>query len=124
MANTGIIGIEKVSANLNKQLVKIKGQSLAGLIKAAAYLRVDMEKTPPIVPADTGNLRQSWTVIPNKTAEGFGVIFGFTANYAFWVHENVGAHFKRPGSGAKFLEKALERNHDEILRIVQQNVKL
>jgi hypothetical protein len=49
---------------------------------------------------------------------------GFTANYAIFVHENMDAVFKRPGSGPKFLEKALERNQIKILKTIQTSTKL
>src|SRR6056297_118046 len=32
------------------------------------------------------------------------VRLGFSANYAWYVHEMVGANFQRPGAGAKFFE--------------------
>ena len=52
------------------------------------------------------------------------VIMGFSANYAIFVHENVGANFKRPGSGAKFLEAALKRNEKNILETVAKSAKI
>jgi len=52
------------------------------------------------------------------------VALGFTAFYAFYVHEMVGANFGRPGSGAKFFESALKRNHDKIVKVIREEVKL
>jgi hypothetical protein len=49
---------------------------------------------------------------------------GFTANYAWYVHENVGANFKRPEAGAKFFEAALKRNTDKILDIIKKEAKV
>jgi len=55
---------------------------------------------------------------------------GFTANYAIFVHEmtdeNTGKkiNWKRPGSGAKFFEKALYRNKEKILQIMRDNAKI
>lgn len=48
------------------------------------------------------------------------VVFGFGANYAVKVHEEVDAQFKRPGSGAKFLEAAIKRNKKQILEIIRK----
>ena len=46
---------------------------------------------------------------------------GFTANYAAFVHEAPPkTKFKRPGSGRKFFESALERNRDTILQILRE----
>lgn len=52
------------------------------------------------------------------------LILGFTASYAFYVHEMIGATFQRPGAGSKFLEKAIKRNKKEILRVIQQEAKI
>jgi len=55
------------------------------------------------------------------------VIFGYTANYAWAVHEKVGIpleNWSRPGSDAKWLETHLNRNFDTILKIVKDNVEI
>lgn len=62
------------------------------------------------------------------------LILGFTANYATFVHENLEARFYRPdapkgkkgrqGSGAKFLEYALQRNQQKILDIIAKEAKI
>jgi len=52
------------------------------------------------------------------------VIFGFSANYAAYVHEMVGASFSRPDSGAKFLEAALKRNKDAMIKVIAEEAKL
>ena len=50
--------------------------------------------------------------------------FGFTANYASWVHENVGANFQRTGAEARFLYKAIRRNEDNILETIRQDAQI
>jgi len=57
------------------------------------------------------------------------LIMGFGANYAVYVHENVGANFtgkgegdRRQGAGAKFLEASLNRNKAEVLKILRNNL--
>lgn len=84
-----------------------------------------------------------------KKIDFIGVRLGFTANYAFFVHEMVGvsdiriskkkqisplsqaqrrafgvARFKRPGSGAKFLEASLKRNAGGVLKIIVEEAKI
>jgi len=56
------IGLKKVMRNLNKEILKIKGRSMIGLIEAAIIIRRDMEKTPPLTPVDLGNLRASFFI--------------------------------------------------------------
>ena len=58
-----IKGFDTVLKNLNAEIEKIKVKSAAGLIKATIIIRNDTEKTTPITPVDTGNLRSSWFVV-------------------------------------------------------------
>lgn len=129
----GLIGIDTVTAGLNSRLLKMKGYSAMGLSEAVTYIRRDMEKTPPLVPIGKsrpgytgGNLRASWTQKPILLkGKDPGIIFGFTANYAFWVHEMIGQgiNWSRPGSGPKFMQAALNRNVRVILKIIGESVK-
>ena len=52
------------------------------------------------------------------------VVLGFSANYAAKVHEAVNVKFQRPGSGAKFLESALDRNTKDILEVIRKEAML
>lgn len=154
---TGIAGINKVSANITKQLEKIQNQSVGGLVECAILIRRDMDKTSPIVPVDTRNLQNSFfSIITNgqgavvdngpsvvdaetsssyqkvkATASAFlaplkapAMVFGFSANYAVFVHEDMEATFKRPGSGPKFFELALKRNQKHMLQLIAKHAKI
>lgn len=134
---TGIHGLDQLNRNLNKELEKNKLQSLSGFQRVAAMIRADMEKTPPLVPVGkTGNLRGSWfnEFMTDIVTRNVGMRFGFSANYAFYVHERVeGApwgdgvvgkvNWNRPGSGPKFLESAIKRNTDRILQIMKEEIQ-
>lgn len=53
------------------------------------------------------------------------VIFGFSANYAVYVHELVGNRvYNRPGSGPKFLEASIKRNTDKVKQILKTGGKI
>lgn len=121
-----IKGVDKLMRNLNRELRQIKGRSIQGMIKAAAFIRSDMEKVPPLIPLDTGNLRASWFVTSGSISGRPFVQMGFTAEYAFFVHEMMGNNidWNRPGSGGKFLESALRRNHERIIDIIAQDAKI
>jgi len=60
-------GLGNVMANLNKEIQAIENRSMKGLILCAALVRSDMEKTPPTIPVDLGNLRSSWFVVTAKS---------------------------------------------------------
>jgi hypothetical protein len=66
LGGANIKGFDEVMKNLNIELEKIKVKSAAGLIKATIVIRNDTEKTTPITPVDTGNLRSSWFVASLK----------------------------------------------------------
>lgn len=124
-----------------KTVAKIDGKTIQGLILAAIEIRRDMENTDPKIPVDTGNLRASFFVVSSK-GSNIGratdsaktlikgknpiVIMGFGANYAVVVHEDMETtkNWNRPGSGPKFMEKALERNKMKVLQTIALNVKL
>jgi hypothetical protein len=125
-----IKSFDKVKAKLAEEISAIENRSMAGLIEAAAFIRVDMERTPPLVPVDMGHLRGSWFTSPLKFSKGPVLIIGFSAGYAVFVHEMLDSSraqkvkWNRPGSGPKFFEYALNRNHEEILKIVADNAKI
>jgi len=53
------------------------------------------------------------------------VTFGFTAEYAAWVHENMEAtNWQRPGSGPKFMEASIKRNHAKIIGEIREAAKV
>lgn len=162
MINTKLEGFDLVLKNLNKELEKMKGRTLAGLIEAAAVIRRSTETTPPLTPVDIGNLRASWfvTTARNNVAEsdtgqfkgkdasdmrsdhtrviteskalittnlarkGEFIVIGYSANYALFVHEMLGANFQRPQAGPKWFQAALERNRNEIVKKVAERAKL
>ena len=177
-----IKGMDKVLRNLNKEIKKIKKKSMTGLVKSAILIRRDMDKTSPLIPIDTGNLRASFFVVTNRgsikrgaspdfkgddaaemasqhssiiamapsrinTIKGPAVTLGFTANYAWYVHEMVGANFdgpthrvkltkkgnvtaktkkylRRSGAETKFFEASLNRNKHKILEVIRKEAKI
>lgn len=50
---------------------------------------------------------------------------GFSANYGVYVHENLEAkNWNRRGSGPRFFLSALERNRDQIIKIIAENARI
>lgn len=52
------------------------------------------------------------------------LVMGFSASYAWFVHEKVDAHFKRGGAGAKFMEAHIKNNYNKILSTVRKEAKV
>jgi len=53
-------------------------------------------------------------------------IFGFSANYAMWVHEmwDPEIHWKRPQSGPGYFGAHLDKNKDKMFQIICDNSKI
>jgi len=123
---TGIIGLDQLNRNLNKELERGKLHSLVGFQRVAGMIYREATTVSPTVPVDTGTLRGSWFVdfVNNEVTRNIGMRFGFSANYAYFVHERLGdINWNVPGSGPKFLESAIKRNTDKILRIMKEEVQ-
>jgi hypothetical protein len=140
MSEISIKGWNEVKSKLAQEIENLKKKSFSGIIKAEILIRNDMEKTPPLIPVDTNNLRGSWFT-SNYFRDGNPIgIMGFNANYALWVHEEMNMTTKnyyrktlsgkrklvvrRPGAGPKFLEACLNRNHDQILNLIGGETKI
>lgn len=127
--NTGVKGLDIVLSNLNKQIKLIEGRTQAGCVMVTSILRNDMDNVEPKIPVDTGNLRSSWFSSPVKQGEMIGVIFGFEANYALYVHEMLDSlgtkiNWTREGSGAKFMEASMKRNVELILKTLRDYTEI
>lgn len=73
---------------------------------------------------------RAWSL--SKTNDGPFIFFGYTANYATYVHEMIDVGpwdpvtkrgFKRPGSGSKWFEAALRKHQDNIITIIKENAR-
>jgi hypothetical protein len=88
-------------------------------------------RNPSFVGKDAGQLAADHSVYLNEASalskhmRGVSVAFGFSAKYASDVHEMTGdVNWTREGSGAKFFEKAIDRNVDNILNLIKKEVKI
>ena len=118
-------GMDRVLRNLNMELDKIKVGSAAGLVEAVEFIHADTERTPPVTPVDTGKLRSSWSTRFFRRNKQSVIIFGYSANYALYVHEMIGTiKWSRPNSGAKWFEYAIKRNVDRILYLIAGRAKI
>lgn len=149
-----VTGLDRIVKNLNFEIKKVKNVSMKGLIEAATLIRRDMDKTPPIIPIDLGNLRASSFVVASNTMQTDGkfigsnaakfstdhnamlakekqvtsgkplVAIGFSASYAEEVEADTITKRKRPGSGGAFFKSAIDRNKKSIIKVVQKYAKI
>ncbi len=116
--------LQEVMKNLNKEIKGIEKRCMKGFLEGATIVRYDMDKTPPLIPINTGNLRQSWFTSPTYLGNTPVLFLGFSANYAVYIHEMYGAHFQRPGAGAGFFVASIKRNKEKILKAIKENAKV
>jgi hypothetical protein len=127
--NTGVKGFDVVLSNLNKAIREIENRTMGGLIESARLIRVDMDETEPVIPVDLNNLRLSWHTEPFRKGAVWGLLMGFSANYAVFVHEmvdksNKKINWTRKKSGPKFFEYAIKRNVGLIYKTIVDNVQI
>jgi hypothetical protein len=118
-------GADQMVRTMKAMEARMHQGAMRGLIRGAMLILRDCDKTPPKIPVDTGNLRASQFAHPSyeKGRDKPQVTLGYAAFYAWYVHENVGANFQRPGAGAKWLEASMMRNKAEVRRIIAEEVK-
>lgn len=147
-ASKGVVwrGIPELMRGLSEEAGKFKQKTNKGFIEVGILIRRSTETTPPLVPVQWGHLRNTWftttgydtqsgkevdgSSVATYRAEAKGsgmpmMIFGYTADYATFVHENLQAvNWNRPGSGAKWLESAIERNRNKVLYLLKKNAQM
>lgn len=109
MAESGakLEGLNKVLSNLNKEIKKIKGRSLKGLIRAQIIVRRDMEFTSPMIPWDTGNLTHSYFTVTSKGGIPEGKSPSFKGEKADQMSADHSTILKEYGAAVEGTEPAL-----------------
>ena len=112
-------GLDDVLANLNKEIKKIEGATLKGLLAAGTFIKGESQE---ITPVEFGVLNNS--AFSNQSGP-LSVTIGYTAEYAPFVHEAPSTtNWTKPNTGNKFLEKAVKNNIPEILSVIQKRAKI
>ena len=125
-------GISNVLSNLNKEIGDIQGRTRGGLLAAGLKIsRLSKQR----VPREYSTLFTSGYARPAK-GDPDVVEVGFSADYAWYVHENMEQKLKgqpRPsGLGVywgphgqpKYLESAIVDLHDEIIKTIRDRARV
>lgn len=110
-------GLERVFANLNREVSKVKGRTVAGLLAGGLIIQAEAQRRTPV---DTGNLKGS-AYTRKAPDDGKAVEVGFGAAYAIYVHEDLQA-FHDDGE-AKYLENAAVEKGPEAIAAVAAYAK-
>ncbi len=139
MANTlPVLGVKEFQDNLKKEKALLAKRVQQALSTAGLFLQRESQQR---VPVDYGILKASAFTRANGRGLNTVVNVGYTALYAMYVHENIemkGRGMPRdpgnPGRGnfwdpagrgqAKFLEEPARTLRPQLLKIVQNAVKL
>lgn len=118
-----IEGLDELRQNLSDKVDQTKANIVAGVIDAQMIVR---RRSAIYTPAKTGNLVNSLTT-PSPIIEASRIVgtIGYTADYAPYVHENLEAtNWTKPGSGPRFLARALNESHDAVLEAIRKRAQL
>ena len=124
-----VIGLENVLANIQREMMAVKGRTYKGMFAAMKFLENEMDTVPPLVPIDTKKMRDSWFISGSPHPTNPIVFAGYTAEYAPIVHEmeewrGHKVNWTRPGSGQKWLQIHFDRNRFEMMMIVAQHARV
>lgn len=116
-----IKGKRRVIKNLNQAIGKIEGNTAKGMMAAGLYVENESNE---IAPQDKGVMINSSFTSVGRIARRIVARVGYTASYSDFVHEMPESNnFSKPGTGPKFLWKAVTRNTRTILQIIRARVK-
>ena len=117
-----VTGLNDVIKNLKREMGEIEGGTVQGLRKVGLFVENESNE---IVPQDKGVLINS-SFSNADIVNGVPVArIGYTAKYAPIVHEMpTSFNYTKPGTGPKFLEKAVKNNVQAILGIIRKSARV
>lgn len=111
-------GFANVQRQLNKYLDKVCVQTLPGLLRAADLILNDANQTYPVIPVDTGNMRNSMYIVVGGQSP-----YVFTGEHPFFISRSL-THKGRVYSSEMILK--YEEDHakriEESLRAVKGKI--
>ena len=113
-----VTGLANVMTNLNAAIKDIENRTHEGIVAAGVFVKGESQE---ITPVEFGILNNSAFSTSNAPMR---VTIGYTADYAPYVHEFPDStNWTKPGTGNKFLEKAVKNNIPEILGVIHKRAK-
>lgn len=119
---TAVTGLDEILRNLNGVVAEIEGDTRKGLQAAGLFIK---GKAKEITPVQFGPLRRSAFFSTDVISSGSRLRVGYTQSYAPFVHEMPDStNWSSPGTGNKFLEKAVKNNVPEIIQIIANRARV
>jgi len=115
-------GLEEITKNLNAEIKKIQGRTFKGMRKVGLFIQGEAQE---ITPVEFSPLINSAFTGTEQLGARFVTRVGYTIKYAPFVHEMPESNkFTKPGTGPKFLEKAVRNNQNQILNIIKSEADI
>ena len=115
-------GLDNILKTLNKEIRKIEGDTFIGVKKAGIFVQGESQE---IVPQRLGVLFNSAFTQAERQGSRSVARVGYTAKYAPFVHEMPASfNYTKPGTGPKFLQKAIANNRRKIVKIIADSAKV
>ncbi len=106
---TRVSGIGNAGRNLRRLLSRMESVRTPVLVEIGQHLQAEAKI---LAPKDKGDLRSS-----SYVEEEDGVVWvGFTEKYALRMHEDMTYKAQEPGTGPKYLTKALYANERKYMQ--------
>lgn len=121
MALRGVSGLDNIQRNLNREIAAIERRSRAGMHRAVLTVLGQAKVYTPV--GDTGNLIGDTSTDVFDSRNGITGTINYHASYAVFVHE-IDNHYRKPGSQWKFLQRALNEMHDEVLEVLADSAQI
>lgn len=108
--------------NLNHLRQRVQNAAQKGI--SEGILALQSAAIPYTPKAETGYLRASSRVTPiMMSVSNISATLVYDAIYARYQHENYGANFTTPGTGAGYLSRAADENEAVVKQIITNHIK-
>lgn len=108
--------------NLNHLRQRVQNAAQKGI--SEGILAVQSAAIPYTPKGETGYLRASSRVTPIMVGvSNISAMLVYDAIYARYQHENYGANFTTPGTGAGYLSRAAEENEAVVKQVITNHIK-
>jgi hypothetical protein len=98
-------GFDQMMKSYRNEIYKLKAKTLKGLIKAQSIIRESMDTTRPLIPVESGNLRNSWFCATSNGA----VISGKNPKFSNLHNDEAQLYFNHSKAVGKATSEALIR---------------
>jgi hypothetical protein len=118
--NYKMVGLSKVVRAMSGQVKRMRRKTRAGLRRGGYII---LRRSKQMCPVETGNLRGSGSLTVIDEPKGPVLEIGYyDVDYAIVVHETP-KNYTAPGTGWKYLERAVTEKQREALAVMRKEAQ-